>query len=78
MVTGAGRLEGRDPVDRLLENARQGGAGERPDQNDEARGHERDEHPAGHIPSIVVEVAGESGAETGHDDSFRGRDEREQ
>jgi len=51
--------EARDPLDRLLEDGAEGGAGERPDDDDEPGRHQGDEHPAGDVAAVVTEVGEE-------------------
>jgi len=52
-------LELRNLGQRLVENALERWASQRPEQDHEARRHERHEHPAGHVATLIVEPRNE-------------------
>lgn len=59
----AHRLQAGHARDRLLKEVGQCRPGQCPDQNDQSRRHERDQHPAGHIAPLVVGELMEVGTE---------------
>jgi hypothetical protein len=64
----------RNTRESALENTFELSVGNQPQCSHEARGHNRDENPSGHVPAIVGKSDGGLGVETGntvdHDDSL--------